>query len=103
MDIIEIIGDYRGPVVNPRDNDQAFVFKPYLCQQVLQTNNGLPWIGFVFLCRAEGAPMLDPSEAKDPRWVTVEELSEIINKNPETIFPLQLPVLQYFVENSFGL
>lgn len=99
LDIIRIIEDYRGDVVNPRENDKAFVFKPFICQQVLETNNGLPWIGFVFLCEVEGKVKININEAKNPKWASVEELKKIIGKNTKNIFPLQLPVLKYFVEN----
>lgn len=100
LDIIKIIGDYQGRVENPREGDKSFVFKPFICQQVLETNNGLPWIGFVFMCEVDGAVKLNEKEAKDPKWVSIEELKKIIDDNPENIFPLQLPVLKYFIDNS---
>jgi 8-oxo-dGTP diphosphatase len=96
--IVKVINDYRSEILEPRPNDKAFVFKPFLCQQVLETNNGLPWIGFVFLCEVEGKVKIQKEEAKDPNWLTLVELEEILINNPETIFPLQLPVLKYYVE-----
>lgn len=99
FDIVRIIGDYQSEIDKPRQGDKAFVFKPFICQQVLETNNGLPWIGFVFVCEVKGEVKINEKEAKDPKWVSIEELKRIIQKFPETIFPLQLPVLKYFVEN----
>lgn len=99
LNIVRIVNDYCGNVIEPRKNDKAFVFKPFICQQVLQTNNGLPWVGFVFLCEVSGEVKIDESEAKDPRWVSIEELKNIITTQPENIFPLQLPVLTYFIDN----
>ena len=99
LDIVKIIGDYQSEVNSPRQGDKAFVFKPFVCQQVLETNSGLPWIGFVFLCEAKGGAHIDEKEAKDPKWLSIQELKRIIKKSPETIFPLQLPVLKYFIEN----
>jgi 8-oxo-dGTP pyrophosphatase MutT (NUDIX family) len=101
LDIIKIINDYQGEIVEPRDNDKAFVFKPYLCQQALETNNGLPWIGFVFLCEVSGEVKIEEKEAKDPIWVSIKELENIVNNTPKNIFPLQLPVLKYFI-NTFN-
>lgn len=100
LNIVRIIDDYQGPVMRPRANDSAFVFKPFLCQQVLETDGGLPWIGFVFVCEVAGIARLEPSEAKDPCWVSMSELKAIVEHQPETIFPLQLPVLAYFVEHA---
>ena len=99
LDIVQIFDDYQGEIVEPRNNDKAFVFKPFICQQVLETNDGLPWVGFVFLCEVDGEIKIAEDEAKDPVWVSVFELEDIINTNPENIFPLQLPVLKYFINN----
>lgn len=98
LDIIKIIGDYQGEVLNPREGDKTFVFKPFICQQVLETNNGLPWIGFVFLCEVKGKVKINTDEAKDSRWVSIGELKNIIKKRSKDVFPLQLSVLKYFVE-----
>lgn len=97
LEITRIIGDYQGSVLEPRPSDKAFAFKPFICQEVLETNGGLPWIGFVFLCEAEGEAVLDPAEAKDPQWISVAELKNLVQSNPERFFPLQLPALQYFI------
>ena len=99
LDIVRIINDYRGDILSPRKNEKAFIFKPFICQQVLETNNGLPWIGFVFICEVEGKVKINVNEAKDPIWVSAEELKKIVEDRPESIFPLQLPVLKHFVEN----
>lgn len=99
LDIVRIIDDYCGDILNPDKQDQTFVFKPFICQQVLQTNKGLPWIGFVFLCEVKGEVRVNEKEAKNPKWISIYELKQIIEKFPETVFPLQLPALKYFVEN----
>lgn len=98
LKIVKIINDYQGLVVEPRPKDKAFVFKPFVCQEVLETNDGLPWIGFVFLCEVEGEEKIDSTEAKDPIWVSLSELEKIITTTPDKIFPLQLPVLKYYLE-----
>ena len=99
LDVVRVIDDYHGDVVKPSERDKAFVFKPFICQQVLQTNDGLPWIGFVFLCEVEGEVRINTDEAKEPKWVSVSELKAMIANKPESIFPLQLPALEYFIAN----
>jgi len=98
LDIIRTVGDYQGPICEPRSHDKAFVFQPFICQEVLETNDGLPWIGFVFLCEVSGEVVINVAEAKDPQWVSMKELSEILKTKQDQIFPLQLPVLEYFIE-----
>ncbi|MCX6702747.1 MAG: NUDIX domain-containing protein [Candidatus Wolfebacteria bacterium] len=100
LDIVRIINDYQGPITQIREKDKFFAFKPFICQQALETDEGLPWVGFVFLCEAKGDVRLNPHEAKDPAWLSLNELADIVHNKPDTIFPLQLPVLQYFLEWS---
>ncbi|MDP2630123.1 MAG: NUDIX domain-containing protein [Candidatus Uhrbacteria bacterium] len=100
LDFVRIVDDYQGETIQPRAGDRAFVFKPFVCQQALETNSGLPWIGFVFLCEVKGEVKNDLTEAKDPRWVSIKELTEIVENNAENIFPLQLPVFKYLLENA---
>ncbi len=97
LDVIKIVNDFRSVLDEPSEGDKAFVFKPFLCQQVLSTRNGLPWIGFVFLCEVEGQIKMQDTEAKDPIWVSLSELEEMIKNKSDKIFPLQLPVIKYYL------
>ena len=90
LDIINIYNNYKSEIYETRKDDVAFVFKPFLCQQVLKTNGGLPWVGFVFLCEVEGEAISQATETKDPKWNTIDELEEIILQKGN-IFVLQVP------------
>lgn len=95
--ITEIINDFKSEISENKINDKNHVFLPFICQQSLKTNGGLPWIGFVFRCKVSGKIKIQKSEAKDPRWISVDELTNLIENKPETIFPLQYPVLKQYV------
>lgn len=98
LEIIRFIDDEQTPVMHAGPNDKSIAFRPFVCQQVLETNGGLPWVGFVFRCEAAGTINMEPTEAKDPRWVPVDELDEIIRKTPEKIFSLQLATLRFYID-----
>ncbi len=100
LEIVEIIDDFRSDIQRPKPGEASFVFRPYLCQQVLETNGGLSWIGFVFRCRVEGEVTMNLEEATDPCWVTVSELSAMLEADGTQFFPLQLPVLQEYCIRS---
>lgn len=97
--VTKIIGDYQSKVFASRDKDKSFVFKPFICQQVLRTDKGLPWIGFVFLCLADGEVKINPDEARNPQWITIDQLKKMLENDSARFFPLQLPVLKYLCEN----
>lgn len=97
LDIVRIIDDYHSEIIQTRLNDSSHVFKPFICQQVLETNGGLPWIGFVFRCEVKGNITIQKEEAKDPRWISLEELEKILIKTPKKIFSLQYSTLLYYI------
>ena len=71
LDIVRFVDDVQTPVMYTRPGDSSIAFRPFVCQQVLETNGGLPWVGFVFRCEVTGTVSMQTSEAKDPRWVTI--------------------------------
>jgi 8-oxo-dGTP pyrophosphatase MutT (NUDIX family) len=98
LEITRFIDDEQTPIMYARPSDTSIAFRPFVCQQVLDTNQGLPWVGFVFRCEAKGTVSMQSSEAKDPRWMSIDELDEIIHKTPQKIFSLQLATLRYYVD-----
>ena len=69
LEIIRFVDDVQTPVMESRPGDASIAFRPFLCQQALATNGGLPWVGFVFRCEAEGEIAMQASESKRPALV----------------------------------
>jgi 8-oxo-dGTP pyrophosphatase MutT (NUDIX family) len=97
LTVTKFINDFHGEISENRVNDKNHVFSPFLCQQSLSTDGGLPWVGFVFRCKVIGKIKMQKEEAKDPRWISIDDLKTLIEKKSETIFPLQYPVLKQYV------
>lgn len=93
LTVVKIKPNIKTKVHSPGD-DGAFAFVPFCCQQ--QIKGGKSWIGFVFLCEAEGEPRGQPGETKDVRWMDHDELKKMFEETPEKIFTLQLGVLDYY-------
>lgn len=84
-------------------NDKVQVFEPYLCQQMLETDHGLGWVGFVFICKVVGGTVkMNMEEAKDPTWMDLKILKDTLDAHPEEFFSLQVPVLKDFVKKNFN-
>jgi ADP-ribose pyrophosphatase len=101
LHVVKFINDFQSQITENRPHDRTKVFIPFLCQEVLETIDGLPWIGFVFRCEVSGEVKMNESEAKDPCWLSIGEIKELLIKHPEKIFPLQYPVLEYYVSHVF--
>jgi len=61
--------------------------------------HGIPRIGIVFICQVEDAEVKpNAKEVREAFWVKLEALREIVEGQPERIFTLQLPVLNYYLK-----
>lgn len=98
LKVTRIIDHVSTGILENRPGDKSMAFRPYLCQQVVSTNNGLPWYGFVFRCEVEGDIKMNPNEARDPRWMSLEELKKFLDSNPEKVFSLQYSTLRKYIE-----
>lgn len=97
LDVIKIIPDPSGKIYTTSRNDKSIVFNSYCCQQLLKGN--IPWIGFVFVCKVKDGKLRPAEgETKDLRWIKLAELQDIIKNSPDSIFTLQLPVLDFYLK-----
>ena len=98
LDIIRFIDNDSTGVLENRPGDKSMAFRPFLCQQVTETNGGLPWYGFVFLCEVSGEVKMQIEEAKDPKWMNLDEVKKFLNEHPSDIFSLQYATLNKYIE-----
>ena len=97
--VVHILDDVITDVMENRKGDRSLAFRPYLCQQVLSTNGGLPWYGFVFGCEVVGEVKMNIKEARDPRWLDLTELKDFLDRYPNKVFSLQYATLKKYVED----
>lgn len=100
LTVISINGQEYNRIFENRPGDKSLAFYPFLCQQVLETKGGLPWYGFVFICQVKGEVRINKKEAKDPRWISINDLKKLMTDKPEKIFPLQYATLLYYIKNN---
>jgi len=100
LEVTDISNGFVGNIEENIVGSKAIIFQPFLCQQMLSSDRGLPWIGFVFRCKVEGVVKVNPDEAKEPQWISMSKLKKLLDEKPQSFFPLQYPVLKYYTENS---
>lgn len=96
--ITDFIDDYSSSISVALPGNSSIAFKPFICQQSIETTDGQSWVGYVFRCHAKGIPNVNTQEAKEPKWMSISELRQILDTAPETIFSLQLATLRYYVQ-----
>lgn len=73
-------------------------FKPFWCGQQLKGDRA--HLNIVFLCKyISGRPKENYQETKNPQWISLEELRKIVEKEPEKIFSLHLPILIQYLKS----
>lgn len=99
LEIRQIKGDDRTKQYTTGRDDASMAFRPYCCTQ--QLKNGLPWIGFVFVCEVEpGQPVAQADEVRDVQWMDIDDVRELFEKTPEKFFSLELPAWEYYFREN---
>jgi 8-oxo-dGTP pyrophosphatase MutT (NUDIX family) len=93
LDVTFIDGKTRRLDYQNRE-DVSSLIEPF-CVTQMQCG---PFIGLIFLCQAVGVPAMVTDEAKEARWVPVNELKEIINETPEKIYTAFLAPLKKYIK-----
>lgn len=84
--------------INCDNNDLVVSYQPFCCNQ--QLTGGRSYLSVVFLCEYKKGELSEAIlESRNPRWLSISEVNTMINKNPEKIFPLNLPVLKHFIKS----
>ncbi|MBD3280473.1 NUDIX domain-containing protein [Candidatus Dojkabacteria bacterium] len=81
----------KSKVYSPQGDDEAIGFQPFYCTQ--QLKNGLPWIGFVFICEVEEGvePVAQKSEVRDVKWMDFDEVKDLFYADQGKFFTLEVP------------
>lgn len=99
LEIRRIKGDDRTEIYTTGRDDASMAFRPYCCTQ--QLKNGLPWIGFVFVCEVEpGQPVAQTDETRDVQWMDIDDVRNLFEKTLEKFFSLELPAWQYYLSEN---
>lgn len=68
-------------------------FKPFYC---VQFNDGeIHFVGYFFICKYIKGELKGSNESKDPKWITINELKEMLRS--KKVFPLHGPALEQYV------
>lgn len=92
LDITFIDGEDRR-VNYPNRDDISSLIEPFC---VTQMSNG-PFVGLIFLCKAEGEPVQETNETKQARWMDLKELRQLVDNKPEGIYTAFLGPLKKYI------
>ena len=80
------------------ENDTVSGCQPYFYTQILESAEARLWSNICFLCEVSGTVEVEGGEAKDPIWVTLEQLQEMANQDLGNFFVLHQPLVKFLVK-----
>jgi len=94
---IESIKPGKETVTKGKFDEVSVAFVPLCGERYLGSN----FVGFVFVCTAKGELITKGFyDAKEPRWVRLEDLKRLVHEEPEKIYSYHLSALKYYVEQK---
>ncbi|MCE5234487.1 MAG: NUDIX domain-containing protein [Eubacteriales bacterium] len=94
LHVTEILGENLSSVYEGHSY-KVINFTPFSCSQNIE--GSYPIMVFVFICHVEGELLPFSDEAKNYRWISVEETKALLNDNPELIYPMHVDTLRKYV------
>lgn len=80
-------------------NDSVLGYSPFCISQ--QMKGGRAYLNLGFVCslkETNSLPIENKYETKDPHWVSLEKLEEMLKNEPNNFFLLNIPILQKYIE-----
>jgi 8-oxo-dGTP pyrophosphatase MutT (NUDIX family) len=99
LDVIEIEGE-RECLVHESNGYRVINYTPF--SSTLNLQGTYPIMVQVFICRAAGELMGRSDESKNMRWVALDELERLIERNEDSFYPMHVITLKKYlkVKNS---
>lgn len=83
-----------------KEGNRVVIYRPFYCQQQLKGDRS--YLSIVFLSRYKKGELIENyRENRNPRWISLIKIKEIIKKRPEKIFNLSLSVLKEYLNYRY--
>ncbi|MDR3598101.1 NUDIX domain-containing protein [Clostridium sp.] len=95
LEIIKIEGEDEASITENK-NYKVLNYTPFACSQ--NTYGYYPIMTHIFICHAKGELLNHTDEAKNMRWISVEELSRLLQENENKVYPMEVAALKRYLE-----
>lgn len=94
LKVIEIIGEDEA-VTFKSNGYKVINYIPFACSQNIEGN--YPIMVQIFICKAAGQVLDKTNETKNIRWVSIDELKEMLANNENGFYPMHVATLKKYV------
>lgn len=93
LDIIKIHGEEDSNIVEYNDYT-VLNYTPFDCVQNIK--GYYPIMAEMFICEASGDLLTYTNESKNPRWVSLKELINLLEKHETSFYPMHIAALKKY-------
>ena len=94
LEISEIQGEVDADIVEV-NGYKVINYKPFSCAQNLK--GSYPIMVQIFICKVRGDLLVESCEAKNMRWVSLEELKETLWHHENKLYPMHVSTLRRYL------
>jgi 8-oxo-dGTP pyrophosphatase MutT (NUDIX family) len=95
LEIIKIQGEDEAGITENK-NYKVINYTPFACSQ--NTYGYYPIMTHIFICHAKGELLNHTDEAKNFRWISVEELACLLQENEKKVYTMEVAALKKYIE-----
>ncbi|MGE5652714.1 MAG: NUDIX hydrolase [Bacillota bacterium] len=99
LEIVEILGE-QDSEVTVLNGYRVVNYTPFNSSQ--NTDGYYPIMVQTFICRAQGDLLIDSNETKNLRWISLTELSSLLNEQESSFYPMHVITLRKYLKMKNG-
>lgn len=100
LGIIKIQGEEESSIVE-YNGYKVLSYTSFACAQ--NTEGYYPIMAEIFICEARGILLTYTNETKNLRWVTIDELASMLDKNEKGFYPMHIAALKKYSSLAWNI
>jgi ADP-ribose pyrophosphatase len=97
LKVIEIMGEDEAVTVES-NGYKVINYMPFACSQNIQGN--YPIMVQTFICKVYGQVLYKTNESKNIRWISINQLREMLDSNEEAFYPMHVSTLKKYLSDK---
>ena len=94
LEVIEIIGENETVIIKS-NGYKVINYMPFACSQNIQ--GSYPIMVQTFICKVQGQVIDKTNETKNIRWVSINEIKEMLVTNENGFYPMHVEALKKYI------
>lgn len=95
LEVVEISGERESQIIT-LNNYRVISYEPFASSQ--NTMGEYPIMVNTFICKVEGTLLTESDESKNIRWISLEELNVLLEKEINSLYPMHITSFRKYLK-----